>query len=289
MNSCKINNIEYIYTKELVFTLLENGTYSVSLHDETIEEIIVPDIYEGKPVTKIDFFGFAGCSNLKRVLLPKTIEIIKHSIFKYSDKVEEIIVDDENKHFKSYEYNLYSKDLKTLILYVNSKNNNKFTVPSFVTTIAPFAFTFKNNVEEVVLNDNLTLIEYSSFFHCKSLRHITLSNKIEVIKHSAFDLCTNLDNIIIPNSVIVIEKAAFKYCENLKNIKFSQNLKEIKEEAFESCSNLDNVLLPDSLEVIEENAFKWCINLLNIYIPTNIKSIAKTAFEKTSIDINKIM
>ena len=288
MNSCKINNVEYIYTKELVFKLLKNDTYSVELHDMTIEEIIVPETYEGKPVTKIDFFGFAGCSNLKRVLLPKTIEIIKHSIFKYSDKVEEIIVDDENKYFKSYEYNLYSKDLKTLILYVNSKNKTKFTVPSFVTTIAPFAFTFKNNVEEVILNDTLTLIEHSSFFHCANLRHITLSNKIKAIKHSTFNFCTNLDNIIIPNSVTVIEKAAFKYCGNLKNIKFSQNLKEIKEEAFESCTSLDNVLLPNSLEVIEENAFKWCINLVNIYIPTNIKNIDDCAFENTNIDMNTI-
>ena len=92
MNSCKINNVEYIYTKELVFKLLKNDTYSVELHNMTIEEIIVPETYEGKPVTKIDFFGFAGCTLLTNVEIPNSIKSISDGAFAYCPSLTSIYI-----------------------------------------------------------------------------------------------------------------------------------------------------------------------------------------------------
>ncbi len=57
------------------YTLLDDGTYSIAAKDKTNlpEELIIPELFNGKPVSKIAKDGFSRCSQLRRVTLSKRI------------------------------------------------------------------------------------------------------------------------------------------------------------------------------------------------------------------------
>lgn len=71
-----------IGTEGLLFTLLTDGTYAVSVGEATeASEIIIPSKYEGKDVTVILDEGFAGCSNLTTIVIPATIKDVGQDVF----------------------------------------------------------------------------------------------------------------------------------------------------------------------------------------------------------------
>lgn len=64
------------------FTLLEDGTYSISAGKaEQPEKITIPDNYQGKPVTVIKKEGFQKCKNLKEIAIGKNITSIDDYAF----------------------------------------------------------------------------------------------------------------------------------------------------------------------------------------------------------------
>ena len=67
----------------LSFSLLEDGTYSVraKLITELPARLIIPEYYEGKPVTVIKKKGFIGAKNLKYVYIPEGVTTIEDEAF----------------------------------------------------------------------------------------------------------------------------------------------------------------------------------------------------------------
>lgn len=80
-NLGKINNTN---TDCLKFTLLDDGTLSVSVKEEykeLIENISIPSYAYGKSVTQIATDGFSQCTYLKHISIPSTITTISYRAF----------------------------------------------------------------------------------------------------------------------------------------------------------------------------------------------------------------
>ena len=71
-----------IGTAGLLYTLLTDGTYAVSVGEAIDQsEIIIPATYEGKDVTVILDEGFAGCENLTTIVIPATVSDVGQDVF----------------------------------------------------------------------------------------------------------------------------------------------------------------------------------------------------------------
>ena len=69
-------------SKGLTFTLLDDGTYEVSgIGSCTDTELVIPSVYNDKPVTVIGFKAFDGCSGLTSVTISNSVTSIGDRAF----------------------------------------------------------------------------------------------------------------------------------------------------------------------------------------------------------------
>ena len=146
----------------------------------------------------IGFGVFYNCSSLTSITIPDSVISIGKYAFTGCSGLSSIIVDSNNKSYKSIDGNLYSKDGKTLIQYAIGKTAITFTIPDTVTSIA-----------------------WSAFEYCSSLKSITISDSVTSIGGYAFEYCSNLTSITISDSVTRIGNGVFECCYNLSFINFS--------------------------------------------------------------------
>ncbi|MCH5152281.1 MAG: leucine-rich repeat domain-containing protein, partial [Clostridiales bacterium] len=82
---------------DLDFKLVTNDdgsqSYSVSLkvaYRKTAEFVVVPNTYNGLPVTEVAASGFMSCTKLTKVMLPKSVAIIGRNAFMNCSSLEHI-------------------------------------------------------------------------------------------------------------------------------------------------------------------------------------------------------
>ncbi|HCH29021.1 MAG TPA: hypothetical protein DEW35_05880, partial [Ruminococcaceae bacterium] len=119
----------------LSFTLLSDGTYSVSAGNEIAgeTEISIPSIYNNKVVSTISEGAFSNLPNLTSVIIPDTIVKIDNGAF------------------------------------ANSTSLLSVTIPSSCTTIGNNCFEGDQNLELVVKTENLSTIGARAFVSAKSI------------------------------------------------------------------------------------------------------------------------
>ncbi len=145
-------------------------------------------------------------------------------------------------------------------------------------------YTYRDNILNVVIGDDVTSIGRYAFYNCSNLTNVSLPNGLTSIGYLSFHNCTNLLDIIIPNSVITISTGAFEYCTSLTNINIPDSVKEIGGGAFYGCSGLVSVVIGNSVSSILSQAFEGCTSLTDLTIGTGVISIGEYAFwECTSL------
>lgn len=110
---------------------IESGTFSrcTSLESVTI----------GDSVGSIGSKAFYQCSSLAEVTIPASVTNIALDAFKSCDGLQRFIVDSANPVYASYDGALYTKDLKTLIIYPGGRTDVK--LPSGALAAKEDAFT----------------------------------------------------------------------------------------------------------------------------------------------------
>ena len=84
---------ESIVSEGLEYKLLDDGTYQVSKIGACRDiEIVIPSSYNGKAVTSIGDYAFAGNSRLTGVEIPETIKSIGVSAFSASKRLKNIYI-----------------------------------------------------------------------------------------------------------------------------------------------------------------------------------------------------
>ena len=78
------------WTTGLKFILINESEYEVCGYEGTAEEIVVPSIYKGKPVTSIGFAAFRHCTAVTTIILPDSIRYIKDDAFNGCTSLREL-------------------------------------------------------------------------------------------------------------------------------------------------------------------------------------------------------
>ena len=274
----------------LTFTELENGTYSVRATDiaNVPASVIIPSIYNGKPVTSISLFAFSGCSSLQSVnipdsvtsigsyafnvcssltsvVIPDSVTFIGERAFSWCYSLASITVDENNQYYKSIDDNLYSKDRKTLIQYAIGKTDATFEIPDSVTSIGDYAFSGCSGLTSVVIPDSVTSISLFAFHGCSSLTSVVIPDSVTSIGERAFSGCSGLTSVVIPDSVTSIGDYAFANCSSLTNVVIGNGVTSIGELAFSWCSSLTSVVISGSVTFIGKGAVAGCSRLTDVY------------------------
>lgn len=247
--------------KTLLYTY-DNATdgYIVSRNSDNsewfnrMEEVYLPDLYDGKPVTVIGKEFFYNHSNLTSIEIPNSVIRIESNAFYGCDNLQ--YTEYENAKYLGNEKNPYVVLVKVINADMTSVKINQATK-----VIYDNAYSACFRLTSVIMPDSVTSIGNYAFYQCDNLASITIPNGVTNIGYCAFSGCKSLTNIMIPNSVISIEDGTFTACYSLTSVTIPSSVTSIGDYAFSSCSSLTNITIPSDVTTIGDYAFKGCDNL----------------------------
>ncbi len=135
-----------------------------------IEEILIHN-----SITGVGDYAFDQCSNLKRVILPATMQTISGESFYHCPSLIRFFMGGESEYLTvDPGGRLYNKDMTVLIKCPAASGTTKFAIPDTVTTILPGAFLGCSTLEEFSLPGTLTTVEREAFGGCEALTDVVV-------------------------------------------------------------------------------------------------------------------
>ncbi len=236
---------------DLMFTISDDGTYAeVTTCNGQAKEVVIPDTYEGLPVTSIGEKAFYSCSFLTSVTIPDSVTSIGNNAFEACNSLTSITIPDSVTSIGQYAF--FSSDLTSV------------TIPEGIESISEGAFKSCDRLTSIAIPDSVTSIGKAAFSNCENLKSVTIPNKVTSIGEQAFEWCTSLTSVIITDSVTSIGKAAFANCENLKSVTIADGVTSIGNNAFEACNSLTSVTIGNGVTNIGDRAFNNCYKLVEV-------------------------
>ena len=209
------------------------------------EEITIPEVYNGLPVTAIDSLAFQQAT-IKKVTLSNSIGVINDRAFRSLATLEEIVIPD--------------------------------SVYDFGTEV----FEGCENLKKVTLPSTLKEIPESTFADCPKLTEVVFSDRVARIGESAFEGCTSLTSITLPDRVSAIGKNAFKE-SGLTSFTLPAECEEIGESAFQDCLSLSEFTWNKVATTISRNCFNGCTLLKSFVFETQVNTIDYGAFQESGL------
>lgn len=304
---------------------------SVFAQNEILEEVTIPDsvisigdhsfgectaLKKVKLPEKLQRLGdlvFQGNTALKDITLPETLVYIGMNPFDRCDLLESVVLSGENPFYSVEEGILYDRLSNALISYPAGKQDEKYTVPDWVTAINAAAFSENPFISEITLSENITEISGNPFCGCINLNNIFVSpfnqnfecqnniflnsQKRELIAYlwnsdqerfsvpsgiisignEAFYKHTELTSINLPDTLIYIGDAAFAQ-SGLTSITFPKNVISLGDSVCSGCPDLKTVVFPSKLSKIGKYAFSECRSLESVTLPKTLNVIGDGAF-----------
>lgn len=211
---------------------------------------LVLDLSNITGMTKIPDEAFSRYYELKKVVLPTSLENISKKAFYCCKKLESL------------------------------------NIPENVSVIGPYAFRNASKLESIIIPKNVSIIEDRTFAECKNLASVEIKGNIEIIKESAFSDCENLKTVKFNGYVKNIDGYAFEDCKALKSINLKEGLEKIGDRAFEYCKELTSLKLPSTVKILGSQFIHGCSKLTKITLPKSLdmkSSSSKLIYENEHI------
>ena len=151
-----------------------------------------------------------------------------------------------------------------------------------VTKVGELIFWHCTSLKSVTIGNSVSCIDAYAFQGCTSLTSVTIPDSVTAIKTGAFESCSSLTSVIIPDGVTSIEQRTFSGCSSLISVSIPDSVTSLGADAFFECGSLTSVTLPDNVTSIETGAFERCTSLKSINIPGNVTNIEPLAFQDCS-------
>ncbi len=280
-------------TQGVEFVLSEDKSrYIVSSFNGASPNVVIPEAFNGLPVSEIKSFAFQSSDSLKSVSLPKSIVSVGSNPFFACTSLKAISVDKNNKNFHSDNNCLIDTKNKKLI---SACNESVIPDDGSVIDLGRYAFGGLTAISHLTLPDSIKAIGNNTFNKCTNLESITLPNGLLSISDSAFSKCEKLENFEIPKDTMVGDNA-FDGCEKItftiydgckyfgsngnpyqllytaddkskKNYTIHPDTIQIAGSAFSGCTSLEHIDIPDSVKHMENDVFDGCVKLTQVSVP----------------------
>ena len=243
-----------------------NNSVTIDSYIGSDSVVIVPDNIDGYDVTEIERYAFAGCTNVKEIKLPETLETIGYYAFGRCTGLESIKIPSKVKTIGEKAFG-YCSSLKDIDL------------PESIETLG-LGFIGGTQIEEIQIPKSLKSGS-SALDGANELKKVEFEEGTETIIKEICDVDyyeNKIEEIIIPDGVTEIERYAFVGCTNVKEINLPETLETIGYYAFGSCTGLESIKIPSKVKTIGYHAFEYCSSLKMIILPESIESIETDAF-----------
>lgn len=289
----------------LEFTLNNDGeSYFISgIGTCTSTDIVIPDTYEGKPVTSINEYAFSGQTSLTAITIPDSVTSIGWYAFCDCTSLQSLTIGSGVTTIGEYAFRgctslkdvYYQGSVEDWCnidlggpttnpcyygadLYIKGELLADAVIPDGVKKIDSYAFYGCTSLASVVIPNSVTGIYDGAFSCCTSLASVTLGNGVTSIESSAFWGCSSLTNVTIPDSVTYIGDSAFQDCTSLMSVTLGNGVTNMGDFCFRNCTSLTNVTIPDGVTSINYYAFDGCTSLASVTIPSSVTYINWYAF-----------
>ena len=224
-----------------------------------IEQLVIPEEYNGLPVTKIREYAFEERTGIKSLILPSTIDEIGEYAFSYCTGLSSITVKSGNKRYHSVNNCLIDTAEKKLVL---GCKNSIIPTDGTVTSIGEYAFHGCYALKSIYIPKNITIISENSFSACKGM--VTLDVDAENPNYSSHDGImydkSKTQIVYVPESIS-------------GEISLPESLTKIRDHAFHDRVKLTGITIPDNVTYIGNYAFTDCRALKNVVIGKNVTNI----------------
>ena len=233
------------YETGCTYVLVNNGTeYEISRAGRATGDIVIEDIYRGKPVTGIADGAFRNVSRITGIVLGANVKRIGANAFN------------------------------------GCANLTSVTLPEGLETIDNAAFRGCENLTEIVIPDSVEYIGESAFQRCKSLTSITIGEGVITLKDYAFYDCSSVTELTVPDSVETVGSYAFAGMSALQTVNIGAGVQSLGGRTFQRCESLTKVNFAEnsSLETVGTYAFENCTSLKSLAFPEGTLDIGDYCF-----------
>lgn len=150
---------DYRSEDSLLFRLEENYEITVCGGEGSLD-IVIPETFEGYPVTSIQNTAFYGHQNIQSVTISGSVKKIGRSAFEQCENLEAV------------------------------------TFSEGLSTISNYAFSGCGKLKEVVFPESLAYIGECAFYECTGLSSVIIPDAVTHIGSNAFGACSNLKKVI---------------------------------------------------------------------------------------------
>ena len=287
----------------LVFQAM-GDSYSVIEYTGSASEVVIPTLYNGKPVVEIGTYSFYNNKTLISVIIPDGVTRIGSDAFYNCSNLESIILPDTLLSLEAWVFYGCPK-------LVYEQYDNAYYLGSTSNPYLVLVKAINTDIESCEIAPDTKFLHYSAFRNCNNLTEVTIPESVIHISGYVFEYCNNLqyneyDNAYylgsetnpyyalieakekwaitsceIHEDTKLIAGRAFASCTKLTSIEIPYGITTINFRAFECCYELTEVKIPDSVVYIEHEAFYRCDKLNSITIPDSVHIIGRSAFQST--------
>ncbi|MBQ4049475.1 MAG: leucine-rich repeat protein [Clostridia bacterium] len=216
---------------------------------------------------------FRGCTSLKTVVLPSSLETIGHA-FANCTSLEEIVIPSGVIEIPASAFQGCTS-LKKVTISPNLTGIGDYAFQN--TALTTLAIAGEEAVEgEIHIPGSLINLGVGAFNNATAIKKIVFGEGCQIteIKDYTFAGCSALESVNLPETIESIGKHAFGF----KSQTFSANGSTSSLKDVDSPVMLKSVNIPDGVKTIGEYAFYGCASLAGEKIPTSITTLGQYAF-----------
>ncbi len=278
LNADTSSKIKYYFEElevpdsELTFEIAD-GKAALKSYVGSAKEVVIPESYNGCPVTSINDNVFYGNKYLEKIVIPDSVNAIGSMAFKECTALKEV-------HFPcSAVYSTNRSDVfdgcenieKVVITKGNGVMPDYAPLSMFVTKSRPYCkampWAVSKSLKELIIEEGVKSIGSYAFAYINSIESITIPASVETISDYAFFSINSIESIFVNSE-------NKNYCD-INGVLYSKDKKRLI--LLPPKSTVESFTLADETEIIADNAIRGKF-LKSVNLKENVSELNYLAF-----------
>lgn len=213
------------------------------------ENIVIPEMYNGRDVEVIAAGAFENCTHIRSVIMPYRINEIESRAFAGCTGLTEVIFDTSNSLTNvAFAHDAFEGCLNIHLEIPWDISDdltcfNNAVVTATIHTGTNGWTSIYPSVNRAEWDDETTFPKVSCVKYFNNLKTLIIGDDVTGIWDYAFTDCNNFENLIISGNVMKMGQQVFSGCKYLKKVTLKKGVSAISANAFLRCGRLEECIV----------------------------------------------